>query len=115
MNLKGVKIPRCHHPSGYLAKGIQLHVFCDALELAHDAVAYVKFEFELEKPHCYFSMSKSILAPIKTILLPLLELNAAVLGVRLYTMISKEVSFPIQNVLFWTDSTLVLQYLSTTF
>ena len=115
MNLKGVTIPRYHHPSGYLAKDIQLHVFCDASELAHGAVAYVIFEFELEKSHCSFAMSKSILAPIKTILLTHLEVNAAVLGVRLYTMISKEISFPIQNVFFWTDSTLVLQYLSTTF
>ena len=90
MNLKGVTIPRCHHSTGYLAKDIQLHVFCDASELAYGAVAYLKFEFELEKPHCSFIMSKNRFSPIKTILLPRLELNAAVLGVRLYTMIIKK-------------------------
>ena len=111
VNLKGVTIPRCHHPSGYLAKDIQLHVFYDASELAYVAVAYSKFELELEKPHCSFKMSKSRLAPIKTISLPRLELNAAVLGVRLYTMIIKETNLTIQNLLFWTDSTLVLEYL----
>ena len=74
-------------------------------------MVYLKFEFELGKPHCFFVMLKSRLAPIKTILLPHLELNAAVLGVRLYTMIIKEINLPIQNILFWADSTLVLQYL----
>ena len=56
-------------------------------------------------------MSKNRLAPIKAISLPRLELNAAVLGVRLYTMIIKEIKLSIQNVFFWTDSTLGLQYL----
>ena len=94
-----------------MAKDIQLHVFCAASELAYGALAYLKFGFELEKPHCSFVMSKNRLAPIKTISLPRLELNAAVLGVRLYPMIIKKINLPIQNVIFWTDSTLVLQYL----
>ena len=54
-------------------------------------------------------MSKNRLAPIKKTLLTRLELNAAVLGVRLYTMIIKEINLPIQNLLFWADSALVLQ------
>ena len=111
VNLKGVTIPRCHHLSRYLAKDIQLHVFCDASDLAYGAVAYLRFKFELEKPRCSFVISKSRFTPIKTISLPRLELNAAVLGGRLYTMIIKEINLPIQNVLLWTDSTLVLQYL----
>ena len=56
-------------------------------------------------------MSKIRLTPRKIILLPCLELNVAVLGVRLYTITIKEISLAIQNVLFWTDSTPVLQYL----
>ena len=48
MNLKGVTIPRCHRPSGYLAKDIQLHVFCAASELAYGVVPYLKTEFEFE-------------------------------------------------------------------
>ena len=72
---------------------------------------YLKFDFELEKSHCSFIMSKNRLAPIKTISLPRLEINVAVLGVRRYTMILKGINLPIQNAFFWTDSTLVLQYL----
>ena len=93
VNLKGVAIPRSHHPSGYLAEDTELYVFCDASELGYGPVAYLKFKFELAKPHCSFAMSKSRLAPIKTILLPRLELSAAVFGVRLYIMIIKEINF----------------------
>ena len=39
-----------------------------------------------------------------------MELNAAVLGVRLYKLIITKVDLPIQNIAFWTDSMLVLRY-----
>ena len=109
--INAVQIPRCHHALGYLASDVQLHIFCDASEVAHATVAYLKFLFKTDKPHCSFFMSKTRLAPIKTISLPRLELNAAVLGVKLYKLIIKEVDLPIQNITFWTDSVLVFQYI----
>ena len=59
VNLKGVTVPRCHHPSRYLAKDIQLHIFCDASELANGAVACLKFEFELERSNFSFAMQQT--------------------------------------------------------
>ena len=56
-------------------------------------------------------MSKSKLAPIKTVTLPRLELNAAVTGVRMYKMIIRETDLPVERTVFWSDSTLTLQYL----
>ena len=47
----------------------------------------------------------------KTISLLRLEVNTAVPGLRLDTMIIKEINLLIQNLFVWTDSTLVLQYL----
>ena len=105
------KVPRCHHISGYKAINMELHIFCDASEVAYGAVAYIKFKFKTEKDHFTFLMSKTRLAPIKTVSLPRLELNAAVIGVRLYKVIIKEIDLPINEIFFWTDSMLVLQYI----
>ena len=110
-NITKIEIARVHHPTGYQASDIELHIFCDASEKAYGAVAYLKFQFMKNKPHCSFVMAKNRLAPIKTISLPRLELNAAVLGIRLYKSIIKELDLPISQTMFWTDSTLVLQYL----
>ena len=90
---------------------MELHIFCDASEVAYGAVACIKFKFKTEKDHCTFLMSKTRLAPIKTVSLPRLELNAAVIGVRLYKVIIKEIDLPINEIFFLTDSMLVLQYI----
>ena len=105
------RVPRCYHISGYKATIMELHIFCNASEVAYDAVAYIKFKFKTEKDHRTILMSKTRLAPIKTVSLPRLELNAAVIGVRLYKVIIKEIDLPINEIFFWTDSMLVLKYI----
>ena len=94
-NVSKVKIARVHYPIGYAASDIEFHVFCDASEKAYGAVTYLKFQFKKDKPHCSFVMAKNRLIPIKTVSLPRLELNVAVLGIRLYKSINKELGLPI--------------------
>ena len=89
---------------------VQLHIFCDASELAYGSVAYLRFTMKEGDHICSFVMSKSRLEPIKKITLPRLELNAAVSGARLSHMLLHELDFPIERVQYWTDSTLALQY-----
>ena len=93
---------------------VQLHVFCDASEIAYGCVAYIRFTFETGGHMCAFVMAKSRLAPIKTITLPRLELNAAQIGARMARLILHEIDFPIERIQFWSDSALTLQYIKNT-
>ena len=56
-------------------------------------------------------MAKSRLAPIKTLTMPRLEFNAAVIDPKLFNLIIHEIDFPIGKVKFWSDSVLTLQYI----
>ena len=56
-------------------------------------------------------MVKSRLAPIKTLTMPRLELNATVTGVKLFNLIIQEIDLLIEWVKFWSDSMLTLQYI----
>ena len=81
---------------------VQLHVFCDASEIAYGTVAYLRMTLKDGKHVCAFVMAKSRLAPIKTVTLPRSELNAAVLGARLSQFITTELDLPIERIQFWT-------------
>ena len=61
---------------------------------------------------CSFVMSKNRVAPLKVISLPRLELQAAVMSVRLKEKLSVEMSYPVHEIRFWSDSEIVLQYIS---
>ena len=82
-----ITIDRCYHLYGWQCSNIQLHIFCDASEVAYGAVGYLQFAFKDGTVYCCFVMGKSRLAPIKTLTMPRLELNAAVTGVKLYNLI----------------------------
>ena len=56
-------------------------------------------------------MSKSRLAPIKTVTLPRLELDGARCGARLARLVVRELHLPIERIKYWSDSTLTLQYI----
>ena len=56
-------------------------------------------------------MAKSRVAPMKTLTLPRLELQGAVLAIRLKETIVKEFNYSLNSIFFWTDSMLNLQYI----
>ena len=111
-NLASIRLPRRYHTGNVPAIETQLHIFCDASELAFGCVAYLRLTFKDNSHQCVMVMAKSRLAPLKTISIPRLELNGAVVAARLYRFLVHQIDLPIEQVWFWTDSTLVLQYVA---
>ena len=57
-------------------------------------------------------MGKSRVAPLKPVTVPRLELTAAVCSVRISQQLRRELSYHIDQEYFWTDSKVVLGYIS---
>ena len=101
-------IPRCLHlPSN--TSSVELHRFSDVSELAYGAVSYL-----CENGNCRLLMSQSRLAPIQPSIIPCLELLAAVLATDMDQYLKGNPEAPISKTYFWTDSTIVLQYIENT-
>ena len=110
--IANLKIPRPYCPGKKQITEVQLHVFVDASELAFGCVAYLRFSFKEGGHACALVMAKTRVAPIKTMTLPRLELSAARAGVRMSQLVLHEIDLPIQRTQYWSDSTLVLQYIN---
>ena len=112
-SLRTIMIPRWYGFHRGQCQNVQLHVFCDASEIAYGAVAYFRAVID-GHVDVSFVISKTRLAPIKTLTIPRLELQGAVVASRLKSKISEEIDFEIDETHFWTDSKIVLHYLSNT-
>ncbi|CAM1307174.1 Uncharacterised protein r2_g1709 [Pycnogonum litorale] len=89
----------------------QVIVFSDASELGYCAVAYLRTVSNEGKVFCSFVMGKCRLTPLKSVTIPRLELSAAVLAVQLGNKICQELEMHMNDVLYYTDSTAVMQYI----
>ncbi|KRY64759.1 hypothetical protein T4A_1795, partial [Trichinella pseudospiralis] len=106
-----IKIPRCLIPSPMEeTDSTELHVYGDASKWAYGAVAYLKV-ISKDKTTVRFIMSKSRVAPLKTITLPRLELMAALIAAKLVSFIKNSLAIPIQRVICWTDSQIALSWI----
>ena len=89
----------------------ELHVFADASEVTKCAVAYLRSKPKEYSADLAFVIGKYRVAPMRHLSIPRLELQAAVMAVRLKEQIVKEHQSKIQSCNFWTDSTTVLQWI----
>ncbi|XP_072041448.1 uncharacterized protein [Amphiura filiformis] len=105
-------VPRCFVPVEFgKPTSVQLHHFSDASEIGYGMVSYLRFTNQRDDVHCALVLSKSRVAPLKQVTIPRLELTAATVAVKINHMIHKELEIQINDTIFWTDSTTVLQYI----
>ncbi|KAK0154145.1 hypothetical protein N1851_003769 [Merluccius polli] len=101
------KIDRCIKPKDFSNPvTAQLHHFSDASEVGYGTVSYLRLE-KNSKVHVAFMMGKARVVPLKQTTIPRLELTAAVLAVRVDSMLQKELQLKLEKSVFWTDSTTV--------
>ena len=108
--IRKVEIPRCYTPGIDEPTEIQLHTFVDAGDLAYAAICYLRIK---HKTGVLVSMvaAKAKVAPLKPISIPRLELQAAIIGVRLAKKIQEVQGVPITSCLYWSDSKTVLKWM----
>jgi hypothetical protein len=92
---------------------IQIHGFADASEYAYGACIYVRSTNQLGEVTSKLLCSKSKVSPLKKLSIPRLELCGALLLARLFRKISNLFNNKSMQSFMWTDSTIVLAWLSS--
>ena len=111
--VKNIKVPRCMKMTvAANIKEMELHLFSDASEDAFGAVAYLRMTDDEGHRHVSFVMSRTRVAPLKQLSIVRLELQGAVLATRLAKAIRRELTYKFDEVVFWSDSQVVLQFVT---
>ena len=116
-SLTTLPIPRCYRPKEFTATSVQLHGFSDASEEAYAGVVYLRLESTEGRVHTTLVVSKTKVLPIKRLSIPRLSIprlelcGAHVLANLLYH-VKKALNVPTSSIFAWTDSSIVLSWLS---
>ncbi|XP_044573987.1 uncharacterized protein LOC123258174 [Drosophila ananassae] len=107
------RCPR-HYFGSELVKTVEMHVFVDASQSAIASVVYWRITYEDGDVQVRFVCAKTKCAPMRTMTIPRLELQAAVLGTRLMDTVRQDHSVAIAETVLWTDSKTVLRWIGST-
>jgi hypothetical protein len=106
-------MPRCLFLKEAQIVDAELHTFCDASEEAYATVFYLCVNYSDGRVLVRQVRAANKLAP-KTISIPKLELNAALLGARLLRTVHSTLEPNIRRRKLWTDSSTVRNWIRAT-
>ena len=111
--LVNLKIPRCTLPEQFGAVNKrELHHFSDASTTGYGQCTYLRLIDDAHNLHCSLVMGKSRVTPLRVVTVPRLELQAAIISVKSSDFLKQEMEHEDTHEYFWTDSKVVLGYIS---
>ena len=100
---------RCFKPAGFgEIKTATFHHFADASDHGYGSVSYLRLVNQDDQVHCSFVCGKSRVAPLKQMTTPRMELTSAVVAAKVDKQLRSELTLPLEDSHFWSDSTSVL-------
>ena len=111
--LENIEIPRCYYPADFdEVCRVELHHFFDASIMGYGQCSYLRLMNQNGDVHCSLVFAKARVAPTKIVTIPRLELTAAVVSVKVSSMLKAELEYQNIQEFFWTDSQVVLGYIN---
>ena len=109
--LDNFSMDRCFKLAGFgEIKTATLHHFADASDRRYRSVSYLHLINQDDQVHCSFVCGKSRVAPLKQMTIPRMELTSAVVAAKFDKQLRSELTLPLEDSHFWSDSTSVLSY-----
>ncbi|XP_064115214.1 uncharacterized protein LOC135221342 [Macrobrachium nipponense] len=110
--LANFKLARNYTPASFgKVKSYKLHHSSDASQSGYGTTTYLRIVNEAGEVHCTLMMARARVAPLKRSTIPRLELTAAIVAAHMNCKLQEELDIPLEDSVFWTDSTSVLKYL----
>ena len=106
-----MSVPRCFKPPEFgVVVNVQLHHFSVEFEYGYGAVLYLRIVNDKGVQHCSLVLGKSRVTPLKSGV-HTKSGAAAVVTVKFNCLVRNELEYLIHDTIYWTDSTVVLQYI----
>ncbi|XP_071477081.1 uncharacterized protein [Diadema antillarum] len=113
ISLENISVRRCFKPEEFEeVKSAQFHHFSDASTGGYGNCSYLRLEDVRGSVHCSLVIGKARVTPLKRVTIPRLELTAAVVSSTISSFLEEELGTLQAEHLFWTDSNVVLGYIS---
>ncbi|XP_012174900.2 uncharacterized protein LOC105666924 [Bombus terrestris] len=92
---------------------MELHGLCDASEKAYGTCVYLRTVSSAGTIQTRLFTAKSRVAPLKTLTIPRFELSGARRLASLISSVQKALTIKISQIVYWTDSTIVIQWIKS--